>query len=171
LGLALLGNCLLVSANLLAPLQIFAVALFQVADQLARMIVKDGEGATKAVEILVNNAPDRRAAEQISRTIAHSLLVKTAFYGEDANWGRIIAALGYAGVDLDPGRVDIWLDRIQVVAGGRRHPDYREEDGAAVFKQENFTVTIDLHAGDGSFSLLTADLSHEYVSINADYRT
>ncbi len=151
--------------------EIFAVALFQVADQLARMIVKDGEGATKTVEILVNNAPDRRAAEQISRTIAHSLLVKTAFYGEDANWGRIIAALGYAGVDLDPERVDIWLDRIQVVAGGRRHPDYREEDGAAVFKQENFTVTIDLHAGDGSFSLLTADLSHEYVSINADYRT
>ncbi len=151
--------------------KVFADALFQVADQLARMIVQDGEGATKLVEILVNNAPDRRAAEQISRTIGHSLLVKTAFYGEDANWGRIIAALGYAGVDLDPSRVDIWLDHVQVVAGGQRHPDYREKDGAAVFKQGNFTVTIDLHAGDGTFSLLTADLSHEYVSINADYRT
>ncbi|MEA3241672.1 MAG: bifunctional glutamate N-acetyltransferase/amino-acid acetyltransferase ArgJ [Pseudomonadota bacterium] len=149
----------------------FAAGLYQVADELSRMIVKDGEGATKMVEILVRNAPDRRAAEQISRTIAHSLLVKTAFYGEDANWGRIIAALGYAGVDLDPGRVDIWLDRIQVVAGGQRCPGYQEADGAAVFRQDSFTVAIDLHAGDGSFSLLTADLSHEYVSINADYRT
>ncbi len=149
----------------------FTAGLYQVADQLARMIVKDGEGATKTVEILVKNAPDRQAAELISRTIGHSLLVKTAFYGEDANWGRIIAALGYAGVDLDPARVDIWLDQVQVVAGGRRHPDYREEDGAAVFKQDDFTVTVDLHAGDGTFSLLTADLSHEYVSINADYRT
>ena len=149
----------------------FAAGLYQVADQLSRMIVKDGEGATKMVEILVKNAPDCQAAEQISRTIAHSLLVKTAFYGEDANWGRIIAALGYAGVELDPVRVDIWLGDVQVVAGGRRHPDYQETAGTEVFKQESFTVTIDLHAGDGRFSLLTTDLSHEYVSINADYRT
>lgn len=149
----------------------FAVGLYQVADELSRMIVKDGEGATKMVEILVKNAPDHQAAEHISRTISHSLLVKTAFYGEDANWGRIIAALGYAGVDLDPERVDIWLDRIQVVADGQRCPDYKEADGAGVFRQDHFTITIDLHAGNGSFSLLTADLSHEYVSINADYRT
>ncbi len=154
-----------------ADAKVFEAGLYQVADELSRMIVKDGEGATKMVEILVKNAPDRQAAEKISRTIAHSLLVKTAFYGEDANWGRIIAALGYAGVDLDPGRVDIWLDRIQVVADGQRCPDYREADGARVFRQDSFTITIDLHAGDGSFSLLTTDLSHEYVSINADYRT
>ena len=149
----------------------FAAGLYQLADELSRMIVKDGEGATKMVEILVKNAPDRQSAEQISRTIAHSLLVKTAFYGEDANWGRIIAALGYAGVKLDPERADIWLDDVQVVAGGQRHPGYREADGTEVFRQDSFTITIDLHAGDGTFSLLTADLSHEYVSINADYRT
>jgi len=149
----------------------FEAGLYQVADELSRMIVKDGEGATKIVEILVKNAPDRQSAEQISRTIAHSLLVKTAFYGEDANWGRIIAALGYAGVDLDPGRVDIWLGDVRVVAGGQRSPDYQEADGVEVFRQDSFTITIDLHAGDGSFSLLTSDLSHEYVSINADYRT
>jgi len=154
-----------------ADAKAFAVSLYQVADELSRMIVKDGEGATKMVEILVKNAPDRRAAEHISRTISHSLLVKTAFYGEDANWGRIIAALGYAGVELDPERVDIWLGDVQVVAGGQRCPDYQEGDGAGVFRQDSFTITIDLHAGDGSFSLLTADLSHEYVSINADYRT
>ncbi|MEA2108350.1 MAG: bifunctional glutamate N-acetyltransferase/amino-acid acetyltransferase ArgJ [Pseudomonadota bacterium] len=154
-----------------ADAKVFAAGLYQVADELSRMIVKDGEGATKLVEILVKNAPDCQAAEQISRTIAHSLLVKTAFFGEDANWGRIVAVLGYAGVDLDPGRVDIWLDRIQVVAGGQRCPDYQEGDGAEVFRQDSFTITIDLHAGDGSFSLLTADLSHEYISINADYRT
>jgi glutamate N-acetyltransferase/amino-acid N-acetyltransferase len=151
--------------------KVFEAGLYQVADELSRMIVKDGEGATKMVEILVRNAPDRQAAEQISRTIAHSLLVKTAFYGEDVNWGRIIAALGYAGVDLDPGRVDIWLGRIQVVAGGQQSPDYQEADGAEVFRLDSFTITIDLHAGGGSFSLLTTDLSHEYVSINADYRT
>ncbi len=149
----------------------FEAGLYQVADELSRMIVKDGEGATKMVEILVKNASDRQSAEQISRTIAHSLLVKTAFYGEDANWGRIIAALGYAGVDLDPGQVDIWLGDVQVVAGGQRSPDYQEADGAEVFRQDSFTITIDLHVGDGSFSLLTTDLSHEYVSINADYRT
>jgi len=151
--------------------KIFIAGLYQVADQLSRMIVKDGEGATKLVEILAKNVSDVQAAEQICRAIAHSLLVKTAFYGEDANWGRIIAALGYAGVDLNPDQVDIWLDRIQVVAGGQRSPDYQEADGAEVFRQDSFTITIDLHAGDGSFSLLTTDLSHEYVSINADYRT
>ncbi len=154
-----------------ADAKAFEAGLYQVADELSRMIVKDGEGATKMVEILVKNAPDRQSAEQISRTIAHSLLVKTAFYGEDANWGRIIAALGYAGVDLDPGQVDIWLGDVQVVAGGQRSPDYQEADGAEVFRQDSFTITIDLHVGDGSFSLLTTDLSHEYVSINADYRT
>ncbi len=154
-----------------ADAKAFEAGLYQVADELSRMIVKDGEGATKMVEILVKNASDRQSAEQISRTIAHSLLVKTAFYGEDANWGRIIAALGYAGVDLDPGQVDIWLGDVRVVAGGQRSPDYQEADGAEVFRQDSFTITIDLHVGDGSFSLLTTDLSHEYVSINADYRT
>jgi len=149
----------------------FEHGVFQVADYLSRLIVKDGEGATKVVTIVVENASDDTAAEQICRTVGRSLLVKTAFFGQDANWGRIIAAVGYAGVDLQPERVDIWLDRIQVVAGGRRSPAYQEADGAKIFHQNSFTITIDLHAGNGSFSLLTSDLSHEYVSINADYRT
>ncbi len=148
-----------------------AAGVLLVADQLARQIVADGEGATKTVEIVVKGAASAAAAEQVCRAVGNSQLVKTAFYGQDANWGRIIAAVGYAGVALEPEKVDVWLEQVRVVRGGRRDPGYREEDGSRIFRQPGFTVTIDLGAGSGSYSLLTADLSHAYVSINADYRT
>ncbi|MBN2808171.1 MAG: bifunctional glutamate N-acetyltransferase/amino-acid acetyltransferase ArgJ [Deltaproteobacteria bacterium] len=152
-------------------LDLFETALLQVANALARMIVKDGEGATKVVEITVTGAANLADAEKICRTVANSALVKTAFFGQDANWGRIIAAVGYAGVELDSSLVNIDFDQVRVVSGGVRDPRYREEAGAAVLRQAEFSVKIDLQSGEDEFTLLTSDLTHEYVSINADYRS
>ncbi len=145
--------------------------LLKVAQELSLMIVKDGEGATKAVEIIVSGAPDAAAAEKICRAVANSALVKTAFFGQDANWGRIIAAVGYAGVEIEPELVNVSFDKVRVVSGGIRDPHYREEDGAAVLQKPEFSVKIDLQSGEDEFTLLTSDLTHEYVSINADYRS
>jgi len=161
------GCCLTSSSDL----EILEDALLQVARELALMIVKDGEGATKAVEIMVVGAPGAAAAEKICRSVANSVLVKTAFFGQDANWGRIIAAVGYAGVELDPQLVNISFDQVRVVSGGIRDPQYREEDGSAVLRQAEFSVKIDLQSGEDEFTLLTSDLTHDYVSINADYRS
>ena len=154
-----------------ADLEILENALLQIARDLAYMIVKDGEGATKVVEIAVVGAASPAAAEKICRAIANSVLVKTAFFGQDANWGRIIAAVGYAGVELDPELVNISFDQVRVVSNGLRDSQYREEDGAAVLRKPEFSVKIDLQSGEDEFSVLTSDLTHEYVSINADYRS
>ena len=154
-----------------SDLEILEAALLQVAHELAVMIVKDGEGATKAVEIKVVGASGVEAAEKICRSVANSALVKTAFFGQDANWGRIIAAVGYAGVELDPELVNISFDQVRVVSGGVRDPHYREEDGSAVLRQPEFSVKIDLQSGEDEFTLLTSDLTHDYISINADYRS
>ncbi len=154
-----------------ADLEILENALLQIARDLAYMIVKDGEGATKVVEIVVTGAASPAAAEKICWAIANSALVKTAFFGQDANWGRIIAAVGYAGVELDPGLVNISFDQVRVVSNGLRDTQYREEDGAAVLRKPEFSVKIDLQSGEDEFSVLTSDLTHEYVSINADYRS
>jgi glutamate N-acetyltransferase/amino-acid N-acetyltransferase len=162
------SGCCLTSSSDLAALE---DGLLQIARELAFMIVKDGEGATKVVEIMVVGAANVDAAEKICRAVANSALVKTAFFGQDANWGRIIAAVGYAGVEINPELVNISFDQIRVVTGGVRDLHYREEAGAAVLRQPEFMVKIDLQSGEDEFTLLTSDLTHEYISINADYRS
>ena len=139
---------------------------------LARAIIKDGEGATKLVTILVDGAIDEAEARQVAYTIAHSPLVKTALFASDPNWGRILAAVGRAGVpELDVDRVGIWLDQVCIVDRGSRAEDYSETRGQAVMDQDEITIRVDLGRGDASSRILTCDLSHDYVTINAEYRT
>lgn len=139
---------------------------------LAHAIVRDGEGATKFVEVAVDKAATTDEALAVAYTIAHSPLVKTALTASDANWGRILAAVGRSGVDsLDVDQIDIWLDDIQIVAGGERAPDYTEEAGSAVVAQEELTIRVVLNRGEVSDQVWTTDLSHEYIRINAEYRT
>lgn len=149
----------------------FQEALFTVMDHLARAIVRDGEGRTTVVEIVVRGAKDVRDAERMAFRIAHSPLVKTAFFGHDPNWGRIMAAMGVAGVAFDPQKVSIFFDDVVVVAKGMAALGADEEKQRKVLEQEEFKVTIDLHAGDAQASVLTTDLSTEYVKINASYST
>jgi len=139
--------------------------------ELAKMIVRDGEGATKLVEIRVVGAVDGNQARQAACSVATSNLVKTAFFGEDANWGRIIAAVGYSGAEVDPDRVAISFDRVAVVRNGLGTGPELEEEATAILKQPEFSVVIDLGLGDGSCSYYTSDLTYDYVRINADYRT
>jgi glutamate N-acetyltransferase/amino-acid N-acetyltransferase len=138
---------------------------------LALWMVEDGEGATKVVTIQVQGAKSDAQAEQAARTVANSSLVKTAFFGEDANWGRIIGALGRSGADFDPDRVDISFDDVMMVKDGLGQDEAVEERATLVLKQPRFTVTIDLKAGSGTCAFYTCDLSLDYVKINADYRT
>jgi glutamate N-acetyltransferase/amino-acid N-acetyltransferase len=147
-------------------------AVTALAQELAQMIVRDGEGATKLMTIRVEGGKDVAECRQIAYAVAHSPLVKTAFYASDPNLGRILAAVGYAGVDdLDVGRVNLWLDDVWVARDGGRNPDYREEDGQRVMKQAEITVRIALGRGHAEATVWTCDLSHDYVSINADYRS
>ena len=147
----------------------FADALSSVCGEIAEMIVSDGEGATKVVRISVTGAGTERDAERIARTIATSQLVKTAFYGEDPNWGRIVAAAGRAGVKFDPEKMKLYFDGTEVFSEGvRSRPESRF---ASVFKKPSFKVTLSLGEGKAAYSILTSDLSHRYVSINSDYRT
>ncbi len=150
---------------------IFASMLQQVCMDLARQIVADGEGATKLVEVRVCGAPDKKAATQIARTIAESALVKTAFYGQDPNWGRIVAAAGRAGVEFDPRRIQLFIGDVPVVSGGAPVTGDWEQRAAKVMTRREFSVVLDLNAGQEEASLLTTDLSEEYVRINAAYRT
>ena len=138
---------------------------------LARMIVRDGEGATKLVEIKVVGAENEDSARTVARSVATSALVKTAFFGEDANWGRIIAAVGYAGVDVDPERIDIFFDQVPVARNGLSTGRELEVEATEVLKRDEFTVLIDLHRGSAVWSYYTSDLGYEYVKINAAYRT
>lgn len=147
-------------------------AVTSLAQELAQMIVRDGEGATKLMTIQVEGGRDVAECRQIAYAVAHSPLVKTAFYASDPNLGRILAAVGYAGVDdLDVGGVNLWLDDVWVARDGGRNPDYREEDGQRVMKQAEITVRIALGRGNATATVWTCDLSHDYVSINADYRS
>ena len=134
-------------------------------------LVKDGEGVTKVARITVQGAASNAAAWRVADTVAHSPLVKTAFFGEDANWGRIIAAIGRAGVPLEPRKIDLFFGQVQIVDQGTWCGPEAESRATAVLKQDEFTVTIDLHQGQGTDSLLTCDFSLDYVKINADYRT
>ena len=147
-------------------------AVTDLAQELAQMIVRDGEGATKLMTIRVGGGKDVAECRQIAYAVAHSPLVKTAFYASDPNLGRILAAVGYAGVnDLDVNRVNLWLDDVWVARDGGRNAEYREEDGQRVMKQAEITVRIALGRGNAEATVWTCDLSHDYVSINADYRS
>ena len=134
-------------------------------------IVKDGEGATKLVAVRVKGAATEAEARQAAQTIANSPLVKTAFFGEDANWGRIMGALGRAGIDLDPNKVDIYFDDVCMVRDGLGQGKEAEADATRVLKQAEFAVSVDLKSGPGSWRVYTCDFSIDYVKINADYRS
>jgi glutamate N-acetyltransferase / amino-acid N-acetyltransferase len=147
-------------------------ALVDVARQLAQAIVRDGEGATKFITVQVDGGRDVAECRRVAYAIAHSPLVKTAFFASDPNLGRILAAVGYAGIDdLDQGLIDLFLDDVHVAHLGARHPDYAEAHGQRVMKQAEITVRVDLHRGSAQATVWTCDLSHDYVSINADYRS
>ena len=149
-----------------------SAAVNDLAQELAQMIVRDGEGATKFMTIVVEQGKSIEECRQIAYSIAHSPLVKTAFFASDPNLGRILAAIGYAGVeDLDVGKINLYLDDVWVAKDGGRNPEYREEDGQRVMKQSEITVRVTLSRGDTSATVWTCDLSHDYVSINADYRS
>ncbi len=147
-------------------------ALVEVAQILAQAIVRDGEGATKFITVQVQGGRDAQECRHVAYAIAHSPLVKTAFYASDPNLGRILAAVGYAGIaDLDQTRIDLFLDDVHVARNGGRHPDYREEHGQAVMKKSEITVRVDLHRGAAETTVWTCDFSVDYVKINADYRS
>ncbi|MFC1683863.1 bifunctional glutamate N-acetyltransferase/amino-acid acetyltransferase ArgJ [Pseudomonadota bacterium] len=140
--------------------------------ELARAIVRDGEGATKLVEVLVEQAVDVAEARQVAYAIAHSPLVKTALFASDPNWGRILAVVGRAGVqDLDIDQIHIWLGEVCIVRDGGRAAEYAEEAGQSVMDQSEIIIRVGLGRGDASTTVLTCDLSYDYVRINAEYRT
>ena len=152
--------------------QALVAAMQNVARQLAQAIVRDGEGATKFITIQVEGGRTADECKQVAYAVAHSPLVKTAFFASDPNLGRILAAVGYAGIaDLDQTGIDLFLDDVHVAIKGGRNPSYREEDGQRVMKQSEITVRIGLGRGNASETVWTCDLSHEYVTINADYRS
>ena len=147
-------------------------AVTEVAQKLAQAIVRDGEGATKFVTVRVERGRDAAECRKVAYTIAHSPLVKTAFFASDPNLGRILAAIGYAGVaGLEPSKVDLYLDEVLVAKGGGRHAGYREEQGVAVMKKPEFIVRAVLNRGKALATVWTCDLSFDYVKINAEYRS
>ena len=147
-------------------------AMLDVARRLAQAIVRDGEGATKFITVRIEGGQTQAECRQVAYAIAHSPLVKTAFFASDPNLGRILAAVGYAGIaDLDQAGIDLYLDDVHVAVKGGRNPDYREEDGQRVMKQSEITVRVLLGRGNAADTVWTCDLSHDYVSINADYRS
>ncbi|WP_343726002.1 bifunctional glutamate N-acetyltransferase/amino-acid acetyltransferase ArgJ [Herbaspirillum huttiense] len=149
-----------------------AAAVTDLSQHLAHQIVRDGEGATKFIEVAVEDGKSVEECRQIAYSIGHSPLVKTAFFASDPNLGRILAAIGYAGIeDLDVSKINLWLDDVWVAKDGGRNPDYREEDGQRVMKKAEIVVRVKLARGTAKASIWTCDLSHDYVSINADYRS
>jgi len=152
--------------------RLLRMALLEVAQKLAQAIVRDGEGATKFITVRVEGGKTGEECRQVAYAIAHSPLVKTAFFASDPNLGRILAAVGYAGIDdLDQTGIDLYLDDVHVAVQGGRNPAYREEDGQRVMKQSEITVRVLLGRGDAVDTVWTCDFSHEYVTINADYRS
>jgi len=152
--------------------QALKAAMLGVAQKLAQAIVRDGEGATKFIAIRVEGGKTQAECRLVAYAIAHSPLVKTAFFASDPNLGRILAAVGYAGIaDLAQTGIDLYLDDVHVAVKGGRNPSYREEDGQRVMKQSEITVRVVLGRGDAADTVWTCDLSHDYVTINADYRS
>lgn len=147
-------------------------ALTAVAAELAQAMVRDGEGASKFITVRVEGGKNRAECRQVAYAIAHSPLVKTAFYASDPNLGRILAAIGYAGIDdLDQTAIELYLDDVHVATRGGRHPDYQEADGQRVMAQPEITVRVALGRGSAASTVWTCDLGHDYVRINADYRS
>jgi glutamate N-acetyltransferase/amino-acid N-acetyltransferase len=152
--------------------QALKAAMLGIAQKLAQAIVRDGEGATKFIAIQVEGGKTQAECRLVAYAIAHSPLVKTAFFASDPNLGRILAAVGYAGIDdLDQTGIDLYLDDVHVAVQGGRNPLYREEDGQRVMKQSEITVRVVLGRGEAVETVWTCDLSHDYVTINADYRS
>ena len=149
----------------------FDSALRNVMHDLALQIVRDGEGAQKLIEISVKGARDDKAAKVIAKSIANSPLVKTAIAGEDANWGRIVMAVGKAGEEAERDRLAIWFGDVRVAQDGERDPDYSEDAASAEVKKREVNICVDLGIGDGNARVWTCDLTHEYIAINADYRS
>ncbi len=149
----------------------FATALHKVMRDLAHLVVRDGEGATKFISIIVEGAENDRAAKTVGLSIANSPLVKTAFAGQDPNWGRIVMAVGKAGERADRDALSIWFGDILVAAKGLVCPDYHEDAGAAYMKAQDLCVRVDLGVGKGAATVWTCDFSHRYITINADYRS
>lgn len=152
--------------------QVFFNALLFVCKRLAELIIQDGEGATKLIRIYVEQAISETEAVQLAKTIAHSPLVKTAFFASDPNWGRILAAVGRAGLDnLDIEKIDIYLGTVCIVEHGARAASYKEKDGQRVMNNAEIAVTIKLGRGEAKAEVITCDFSYDYVRINAEYRT
>ena len=152
--------------------QALRAAVMAVSQQLAQAIVRDGEGATKFITVQVDGGRSEAECRLVAYAIAHSPLVKTAFFASDPNLGRILAAVGYAGIDdLDQGLIDLYLDEVSVAKHGGRDPAYQEAQGQRVMQQAEITVRVRLNRGQASTTVWTCDLSHDYVSINADYRS
>jgi glutamate N-acetyltransferase/amino-acid N-acetyltransferase len=149
----------------------FQIGLTHVMDELATMIVRDGEGATKVVYVKVKGAASHEDADTAARTIANSFLVKTAFYGQDPNWGRIMAALGRSNISMQEEDVHIWVDDIQIVNGGLAIGADAEKQASKRMAQKEFSVTIDLRQGEHEDQVVTCDLTPDYIAINSDYRT
>ena len=150
----------------------FRDAVTVVATELAQAIIRDGEGATKFITVRIDGGKSEDECRKVAFAIAHSPLTKTAFFASDPNLGRILAAVGYAGIDdLEADKIDLYLDDVLVAKSGGRHADYQEADGQRVMKQAEITVRVVLHRGSVSATVWTCDLSHDYVSINADYRS
>jgi glutamate N-acetyltransferase / amino-acid N-acetyltransferase len=165
------GNAEITSLQSADGQALFA-AMLQVARQLAQAIVRDGEGATKFITVRVEGGRTAEECRKVAYAIAHSPLVKTAFYASDPNLGRILAAVGYAGIDdLDQTGIELHLDDVHVATQGGRNPNYREEDGQRVMKQSEITVRVGLGRGTAHDTVWTCDFSHDYVTINADYRS
>lgn len=154
-----------------ADLDGFEQSLTRVLGELAAMVVKDGEGATKVIKIHVKGAISQEDAGRAARTVANSTLVKTAFYGQDPNWGRIMAALGRSGIAMEEEQTSIWVDGVKIVNQGVGEGVIREKEAAERMKNPAFDVTVDLGLGSCEDTVLTCDLTHEYVNINAHYRT
>jgi glutamate N-acetyltransferase/amino-acid N-acetyltransferase len=158
-------------AQVVAGNAAFAAALTQVCTSLARQIVADGEGVTHVVELRIDGAATDADALKIAKAIAHSPLVKTAWAGCDPNWGRLVAAIGYAGAEIDPERIDIWFGEMRICRDGGRAEEFDENAAHEYLKQDEFTIAIQLNRGSGSCVFWTTDLTAEYVHINADYST
>jgi glutamate N-acetyltransferase/amino-acid N-acetyltransferase len=151
---------------------VFSQAIINICKRLAELIIRDGEGATKMMRIVVEQAQTRQEAVQVAKTIAHSPLVKTAFFASDPNWGRILAAVGRAGVEnMQLDKIEIYLGTVCIVENGGRSPGYTEQDGQRVMDQAEITITVRLGRGDSCEEVLTCDFSYDYVRINAEYRS
>jgi glutamate N-acetyltransferase/amino-acid N-acetyltransferase len=149
----------------------FGAAVTQVCTSLARQIVADGEGVSHVVELRIKGAESDADAVRVAKAIAHSPLVKTAWAGNDPNWGRLMAAIGYSGANVDPDRIDIWFGDLPICSNGGRAAEFDEVAAHAYLHQPEFSITVDLHLGQGSCKFWTTDLTHEYIRINADYTT